>query len=212
LQAVIATKKQDNTGKDWDELLPAATYAYNVTPQTTTQVAPYSLFFGREARLPIMEENSQVPYQRHNAKFLKIRRIFESVSVREQKLQRHQSFAPGDAVLLWRPNALPGQVKKFHTPWIGPFTVVRRIGWMNYEIIRNPGQRNVVHATQLKPWYGRPTKEKPTEEKPTEEKPTEEKPTEGKTTEEKPTEQDKEHRGSGRYQFRPFILKPTRFI
>ena len=36
LQAVIATKKQDNTGKDWDELLPAATYAYNVTPQTTT--------------------------------------------------------------------------------------------------------------------------------------------------------------------------------
>ena len=38
---------------DWDRFLDGIVLAYNTTPHETTQISPYRLVFGKEAKLPI---------------------------------------------------------------------------------------------------------------------------------------------------------------
>jgi hypothetical protein len=183
LQAVIATKQNEEPDQDWDDLIPIATYAYNVTPQSTTKIPPYSLFFGREARLPVMEEWIKGPNVKNCGKYQRLRQIFQDITEKEQNISDHEVFKPGEKVLLWRPNVPNGTPKKFHSPWKGPFTVIQRKGFVDYYVRNDENKRVTVHASQLKHWNERTAKEDNLQE-----------------------------RRSPRYGFRPMIFKPSRLI
>ena len=49
-----------------------------------------------------------------------------------------------------------GQHKKFHSPWSGPYTVVKQLSDSTYRIqhIQNRSNRSVVHFDHLKPFTG----------------------------------------------------------
>ena len=80
----------------------------------------------------------------------------------EHKLDRQKSFynrklhgepfKEGDLVWLHSPVIPQGQVKKFHSPWTGPYKVVRHISEATYRVqdVSVPRRRVVVHFDRLK--------------------------------------------------------------
>lgn len=53
----------NNRQDDWDEWLKAATYSYNTTPHSTSNISPYELLFGRKAHLPTsMNRTPEIVY------------------------------------------------------------------------------------------------------------------------------------------------------
>ena len=67
-------------------------------------------------------------------------------------------WSAGEQVLL----LLPDCTKKFLRKWQGPFTVKRRIGQVNYEIVMdNQGHTKVFHFNLLKKWHSRVADQEP---------------------------------------------------
>lgn len=70
--------------------------------------------------------------------------------------QKTKEFGVGDQVLLSTKNlTFPGPVKKKLLPrWIGPFSIVKRVGEVAYRITLPEGYKihNVFHASLLKPY------------------------------------------------------------
>ena len=62
------TKEQES---DWPAHLPAPTFAYNVTPHSTTGYQPHEIMFGRKASAPcdnwqeLKQYNDQDRYERN---------------------------------------------------------------------------------------------------------------------------------------------------
>ncbi len=63
---------------------------------------------------------------------------------------RLRKFAPGDKVLV----LLPTSSSKLLAKWQGPFEVTRRVGDLNYEVVRTDrsGARQIYHLNLLKKW------------------------------------------------------------
>ena len=63
------------------------------------------------------------------------------------------NLQPGDKVLL----LLPSSTKKFVAQWQGPYTVIRHIGKVNYEIEmpEKEGRKQIFHINHLRKWQER---------------------------------------------------------
>ena len=67
---------------------------------------------------------------------------------------REMDLKSGDKVLL----LLPSSTKKFVAKWQGPYTVMRRVGKVNYEIemADKGGRRQIFHVNHLSRWREQP--------------------------------------------------------
>ena len=83
--------------------------------------------------------------------------VQENLSKALSKDKRHynksahsRSFDPGEQVLL----LLSTSPRKLQAPWQGPFTVIRRVGPIDYEIerLRRQKKNNIFHINMLKLW------------------------------------------------------------
>ena len=159
----------------WDLHLPTLMLAYCTSQHETTGATPFSLVYGREAKLPedilfnlpnpergasnpgyadALRERFQQAYQRV--------RSHSAVEQRKQKANYDQSarartYEKGSLVWLHCPAVPRGKSPKFHRPWQGPFKVVKEIGDVIYRIqhTQNPKRRVVVHANRLKKYSTR---------------------------------------------------------
>ena len=52
LKQNLARLKFEENERDWDEVLPAAVFAYNTTQHSSTTFTPFFLTYGEEARMP----------------------------------------------------------------------------------------------------------------------------------------------------------------
>ena len=157
---------------EWDSQLPVLMLAYRTSTQETTGATPFSLMFGRSARLPIdLEFNLPSPnyvsldqYQNHLQQQLRqaytaVREHSLAEQARQKRLYDKSVYGPkyevGDEVWLHCPAVPRGRCKKFHRPWQGPFTVVKVIDNFVYRIQNNttPRKRLVVHYNHLKPYH-----------------------------------------------------------
>ena len=154
---------------DWDLHLPTLMLAYRTSHHDTTGATPFSLVYGREAKLPedilfnlpsaevatnhgyvdALKERMQHAYQRV--------RDHSAVEQQKQKanydrFSRADTFETGSLVLLHCPAVPRGKSQKFYRPWQGPFKVVKKIGSVVYRIQhrQNPRKRLVVHSNRLK--------------------------------------------------------------
>ena len=154
---------------DWDLHLPTLMLAYCTSHHDTTGATPFSLVYGREAKLPedilfnlpsaevatnhgyvdALKERMQHAYQRV--------RDHSAVEHQKQKanydrFSRADTFETGSLVLLHCPAVPRGKSRKFYRPWQGPFKVVKKIGSVVYRIqhLQNPRKRLVVHSNRLK--------------------------------------------------------------
>ena len=171
-------------GQDWDLQLPLVMMAYRTSVQESTKATPFSLMFGREARLPIdvmfgtppdvvvtspsqyaldLRDRLETAYHHTRSHLL--------LQQRRQKLLYDQratgaAYKVNDLVWLYNPAVPRGHSRKLHRPWQGPYEVVKIISSVLYRIrlVKAPRRRVVVHYDRLKPYQGQLNKGATTEQ------------------------------------------------
>ncbi|GFT73132.1 transposon Tf2-11 polyprotein [Trichonephila clavipes] len=132
--------------KNWDEILPFVTFAYNTAKQETTGFTPFYLLHGREAETTLDTMLPFCPNDFDDNNITKIaaraeesRQLARVHTLRAQDKDRrrydskHQmvSYAPGDLV------------------WV--YTPVRKVG-LSEKLLRRK-LRDVVHVLRMKPYH-----------------------------------------------------------
>ena len=146
--------------EDWDLLLDEATLAYNNTVNKSTGFSPFKSMFGKTASLPIDRacqinagDNQMDPsLVQQNAQFNRQ----DAQSTYKNRLDKNintEMFEEGDKVLLKRSF---GSYPKLSAKWKEdvnglPYTVVKRIGPVNYAIRNSKGCEKVYHRNLIKP-------------------------------------------------------------
>ena len=158
---------------DWDVYLPYVTFAYNTTVHNGTKETPFFLLYGREARLPIdsmllptapHEDQSVEEYRAELVEGLKVAHEFGRDALLRSKQQTELSrgsgkrvpeFAVGDLVMVKNPalNAAPGLTRKLTNAWVGPFTVLAKMGPTTYRVTGVTPQGRAVSINRLKKHY-----------------------------------------------------------
>ncbi|KAF6210122.1 hypothetical protein GE061_015878 [Apolygus lucorum] len=164
LAAIVA--KLAPTTTRWEEVLPMALAAYRNTVHGSTGYTPNLLHLGREIRLPIaaaLEFKSKTDY---GQTLRSLRRTYRVASQMLQRAWEKRSrvanarrvpryFETGERVYLRQMQPAPGISKKFWSPWIGPYVVIRRLSEVTYVITDVVGRPQVVHLSRLKPAHER---------------------------------------------------------
>ena len=87
------------------------------------------------------------------------REYFESERQTEKNYDiktNDQNFSLGDGVLLFNPARIKGKSPKLTCKWEGPYTIVRKVSDLIYEIKTSSNSKSkVVHVNRLKPYFGR---------------------------------------------------------
>jgi len=160
--------------KDWDEILPYVTFAYNTSVQETTGYSPFFLLHAREpitpieATFPFPEENQLEDYDEYVQKIIviaeKARALAYDKMVSKQnimkkhydKTHRDASYNIGDLVAIWIPIRRVGRAEKLLRRFFGPYRVDKKISPVNYVVIPvegNSRKSETVHVSRMKPYY-----------------------------------------------------------
>jgi hypothetical protein len=166
---MLATAVGDNPF-EWEKHLRRLCFAYNTSVHPTAGFSPFTLMFGRQARIPsdiilgaTAQPSTTIPeYVTDLQKNLETAYAYVRNKMGNQLLQQKirydartqgQSFEPGDLVWLHNPATPRGKCRKLHRPWTGPFSVVSRLSDTVYclQDTRRHGRRPKVHFNRLKP-------------------------------------------------------------
>ncbi len=156
--------------KNWDKWLEPLLFAVREVPQASTGFSPFELLYGRQPRgvLDVLRETwEEGPSESKNeiqhvldlrTKLHTLGQLSMENLLQAQDKQRRlynrgarlRKFAPGDKVLV----LLPTSSSKLLAKWQGPFEVTRRVGDLNYEVVRTDrsGARQIYHLNLLKKW------------------------------------------------------------
>jgi hypothetical protein len=161
---------------DWDRHLPAAIFAINTARQSTTEISPFQLVYGRlpftalENEFPWPEERpesfdvflSRVKELREAAR-LKIVKKQEKVK-RLVDLRRRvvKDLCPGELVLVRRKLKKKGKTKKLLPKYVGPYQVVKKVCPTTYLVEDLPARRKKkkfrrfnAHVVQIRKFHPR---------------------------------------------------------
>ena len=153
---------------DWDEHLSAVEFAINNSYQESIKMTPFMLNYGQNPLTPTTLRVSKVD----NPKALKVSAtLLERIAAAKLALtaaqQRQKAYADKkrsdlefqekqEVLLSTRNIQLKGPGSpKFMPKWIGPFTIVKRVGKSAYELDlpKNMKIHDVFHASLLKPYH-----------------------------------------------------------
>ncbi|UYV78164.1 hypothetical protein LAZ67_16000346 [Cordylochernes scorpioides] len=161
--------------KNWDEILPFITHAYNTTIQETTGYSPFFLMFGREPTSLLDDRNISVDIDKddydeyikhHLDKINRTRKLVINNTIKTQERmkknydKRHmeKSYEPGELVAVWTPIRKIGKCEKLLRKYFGPYRILKKLSNVNYliEPKDNPGQDPlIVHVSRIKPYFER---------------------------------------------------------
>ena len=169
LLAMLSTAVADHPW-DWEDQLRSLCYAYNSSVHASTGYTPFFLMFGRQARLPV-DLAFQLPNNQpvlHNDYVVKLQQTLQDSykvvrdnlngnlnrqkEIYDKKSHGHP-YQKGELIWLFNPVIPPGKSKKFHKPWTGPYTVVKKLSDSTYRIqhTKQRAKRCIVHFDRLKP-------------------------------------------------------------
>lgn len=161
-----------DTGKDWDKWLPFLLFAYREVPQASTGFSPFELLYGWPVQGPLdllkrrWEGPAVAPKEKGVLQYVlqmrdRLEKYREEANINLQQAQRAQKtwydkharqreFKPGQKVLL----LLPSSTSKLLAKWQGPFTVVRKMGPVTYEVDHpeKGKEKQTYHVNLLKAW------------------------------------------------------------
>ncbi|UYV71992.1 hypothetical protein LAZ67_9001493, partial [Cordylochernes scorpioides] len=161
--------------KNWDEILPFITHAYNTTIQETTGYSPFFLMFGREPTSLLDDRNISVDIDKddydeyikhHLDKINRTRKLVINNTIKTQermkknydKKHMERSYKPGELVAVWTPIRKIGKCEKLLRKYFGPYKILKKLSNVNYliEPKDNPGQDPlIVHVSRIKPYFER---------------------------------------------------------
>lgn len=160
-------QEQPNT---WSQYLQSVTFAYNNTHHSSHKKRPSTLFLGFSPQFPSDTMFVRPEIDSDLFKQLKIfedvRKTIPGILAKEQLRQKHYydkrhrelTFKPGDEVLIWFPKLLRDNQTKYCYKYKGPYTVLKKLTPVSYEIelIKNNRLvRDNIHVSRLKPYYTR---------------------------------------------------------
>lgn len=164
----------DTEQKNWDQILPFVTFAYNTSKQETTGFTPFYLLHGREAETTL---DTMLPFRPddvsddHIAQMIaraeESRQLARLHTLKAQDKDRRRydlkhrmvSYAPGDLVWVYTPVRKVGLSEKLLRRYFGPYQVLRRLSDVTYEVqdfdpaSRRRKPRDVVHVMRMKPYH-----------------------------------------------------------
>jgi hypothetical protein len=134
----------------WDTYLPYILFAYREVPQASTGFFPFELLYGRKVKGPLglvydtwteeyREDENLVKYvlDMRNKMSAMTEVTKENMRVQQDrqkyyydKKSRMRSYSVGDKVLI----LLPSDSSKLKFLWKGPFTIIRKLNDVDYEI------------------------------------------------------------------------------
>jgi hypothetical protein len=134
------------SGKDWEEILGMAEYAYNDSYHTAIGCTPFFLNFGEHPRSPLtlsvrqytlrMTSHTFAKQMQYNVKTAK--QLLEKAQLRMKqqydKHHVHKEFVVGTKVLLSTENLRLTGCSKFWPRYIGPFPITKVINTHAYEL------------------------------------------------------------------------------
>ncbi|UYV81197.1 K02A2.6-like, partial [Cordylochernes scorpioides] len=160
--------------KNWDEMLPFITFAYNTARQESTGFTPFYLVHGREAETTLDtifpyssasegEEFIQLVASRaEEARQIARHHIFKAQETNKLNYDaRHKGkvYQPGDLVWIFTPIRRVGLSEKLLKRYFGPYKFIKNISDVTYEVEafgksdkRQKG-RDTVHILRMKPYY-----------------------------------------------------------
>ena len=153
-------KMHADEGINWAECIPAALRLIH-DPLGLTGLSPYQILFGRERNLPNIPyeapkdcEDAQVFLARMaemDAKVAKILNESHEKRTRSENASRPQAkvFLPGQTVWYRRPE---GSGDKLDSRWLGPATVLHRVGENSYELRITEDRTIRAHTSFMKPY------------------------------------------------------------
>ena len=174
LNAILGKVVSENQ-RDWDTHVPYAVAAYRATIHESTGYSPNYLMFGHEVRAPIdlvlgskndFKKTFTSSHEFVEDKLSTVQAAYQSVrkqlrlSAERQKRRydlrvRPAVFLVGDLVWLWSQRRKMKRKLKWQRCYTGPFTIVERLGPVNYRIRRSSKSKClVVHMDKLKPYLG----------------------------------------------------------
>ena len=166
LRAYVS-KRQSN----WEDYLPILEFAYNSSEHTTTGFSPFMLMYGYKPRSPISvglanEKIQQVKdFLQDHFDMLKVARLHvrqaqDRYKHYADKHRRTVAFEVGDKVFLRVPenstSLKTGPVPKLSPRFSGPFTILKKVGFVAYKLDLPPHSRvhPVFHVSQLRKRLG----------------------------------------------------------
>ncbi|MES9880251.1 MAG: RNase H-like domain-containing protein [Sedimenticola sp.] len=168
----MLSKYVNESQDDWDIHIPHVMLAYRSSQNESTKYSPAFLMFGHELRIPvdIMFGSPPRPEEGERENPTRVKQNLQDAYklVRENLQMAHQrqkdrydqkmsgkSYEVGDHVWLHEPAVKVGRTRKLHSPWCGPFVVLKRITEVVYRIKRlGKPTKKVVHFNRLKPYVG----------------------------------------------------------
>lgn len=159
--------------RDWDEILPFVTFAYNTAKQDVTGFTPFYLLHGREAEttldtlFPFCPEVEN-DYTKHLVvkteearQLARLRTLEAQEKDRRRYNSKHRvvSYSPGDLVWVFTPVRKVGLSEKLLKKYFGPYKVLRRLSDVTYEVqdyepaSRRRKQIDIVHVLRMKPYF-----------------------------------------------------------
>ena len=170
LEAMLA--KVTEYHQDWDLYLPKVLFAYRSSLHETTGFTPYHLNFGRSPQLPVdlmlgrvnktkLQSYPKFVSQTHQyltQAYSLARKSRSQHHLRQKEAHDSKGTAAelqvGDVVWLYTPVVRKGNTRKFSSFWKGPYTIIDRVGPVNYKLQLVGGTQSlVVHRNRIKLCY-----------------------------------------------------------
>lgn len=155
--------------KNWDDVLPFITYAFNTAQHETTGHSPFFLLYVRPPRYtldtifsfydnddPSLAETLCLAEETRRLARLRTIASQDRSKLRYDSKHRHVTYEPGDLVMVWKPIRKRGLSTKLLAHYTGPFVVLERLSAVDYKIARltASGRRStkteVTHVARLK--------------------------------------------------------------
>lgn len=170
--AIVSAKHQ----RDWDKHLPMVLMACRSAVQDSTSCTPALLMLGREIRTPAEMafgrplDSPHVPPGPEYARRLQDRLETAHNFAREQLVNagvrqkrnydvhtRGRHFVAGELVWVYSPLRKKGRCPKLDSHWVGPCSVLERVGEVVYRVqLPSRGRKVALHRDRLAPYRGDP--------------------------------------------------------
>jgi hypothetical protein len=166
-----ATVNQDK--KNWTDMVPYVTFAYNTSFHSSTTNSPFYLVFLREPKLGIdllIEQPSEAlpmdldEYAVHMAERMtkaytivheQLKCAFSQAKRQYNQRVKEMHLKVGSYVWYYCPRRYRGQRPKWSLQTSGPYRVIRQVNMVNYVIQLTPKHRTfIVHVDRLWPHVG----------------------------------------------------------
>ena len=171
INAVFAKTVSQNL-RDWCELAPFVTFAYNTSRHSSTTFSPFYLLYLKEPRVGIylLLHKKEPAYQNFDQYSEDVRRkmqvaykivenqlkvVFDRAKRRYDARVRSVKFEVGDLCYFYSPRLFAGRGRKFRNQTSGPWKVIRKVNEVNYSIQKSPKSKAIiVHVDRMMKYFG----------------------------------------------------------